>query len=426
MVKEFEGKKLLVLGGVRPACEIVKEAQKMGAIVYVTDYLEDSPAKKVANKSFMVSATDVDAVVNLCKEEKIDGVITGYVDLLLPYCEEICKKLGLPFWGNKENIDVCINKEKFKLACENAGVSVVPWKKVTLTNLHSSLADIELPVVVKPTDNSGSRGVFKCYSQNELEENCNKAFEFSESKELLVEKLMNYDNEFSVYYLLNNGDYYLTGMGDRFVYNRNIEIAPIGQGMLFPSKRLNSWKTKMDSHIKDFFRLNQMYDGFVFFQGFEENDEFYIHEIGFRMNGGFSYKVFENMQGYNQLQEMIRFSLTGNMKKSELNKASAFINGNAFILTVSLLPGEIKSVDGIEDIVKLDGVVEFCQLHNIGETLLSQGTTAQVFAYIILTAKDRDELCRIIEQVNSMLKVTGRNGENLVSKMVDTQRVREW
>ena len=91
-----------------------------------------------------------------------------------------------------------------------------------------------------------------------------------------------------------------------------------------------------------------------------------------------------------------------------------------------MLPGEIKSVDGIEDIVKLDGVVEFCQLHNIGETLLSQGTTAQVFAYIILTAKDRDELCRIIEQVNSMLKVTGRNGENLVSKMVDTQRVREW
>ena len=126
----LKGKKLLLLGGVRPACEIVKEAKKMGLEVYVTDYLENSPAKKIADKSFMVSATEIDDVVELCKEQGINGVITGYVDSLLPYCERICAKLNFPFAGNQDNIDICINKEKFKIACEEAGVHVVPWRKL--------------------------------------------------------------------------------------------------------------------------------------------------------------------------------------------------------------------------------------------------------------------------------------------------------
>ena len=56
-MSNLQGKKLLLLGGVQPACEIVKEAHNMGVTVYVTDYLEDSPAKKYADKSFMVNAT---------------------------------------------------------------------------------------------------------------------------------------------------------------------------------------------------------------------------------------------------------------------------------------------------------------------------------------------------------------------------------
>ena len=106
----LKGKKLLLLGGVRQACEIVKEAHKLGVVVYVTDNRTDSPAKKIADYSFMVDATDVDAVVELCKEQQIDGVITGFVDMLLPYCQQICEKLGKPFWGDAENIDMCINK----------------------------------------------------------------------------------------------------------------------------------------------------------------------------------------------------------------------------------------------------------------------------------------------------------------------------
>ena len=62
--------------------------------VLVTDYLIDS-WKKIADKSFMVSTTDVDAVVDLIKKENIDGVLTGFIDSMLPYYQAICELIYL-------------------------------------------------------------------------------------------------------------------------------------------------------------------------------------------------------------------------------------------------------------------------------------------------------------------------------------------
>ena len=74
-------KKLLLLGGTSISRQIVYAAHEMDVDVYVTDYLENSPCKAIAQKSFMLSCTDVDKVVQLIKDEKIDGVLTGYADV---------------------------------------------------------------------------------------------------------------------------------------------------------------------------------------------------------------------------------------------------------------------------------------------------------------------------------------------------------
>ena len=86
---QLKGKRLLFLGGVQDVCEIIKEAKKLGIYVMETDYIEDSPAKAFADRSFMVSTTDVESVVRLCQEEEVDGLFTCYTDLLLPYCQQV-------------------------------------------------------------------------------------------------------------------------------------------------------------------------------------------------------------------------------------------------------------------------------------------------------------------------------------------------
>ncbi|MBQ3138988.1 MAG: hypothetical protein IJB68_05680 [Ruminococcus sp.] len=426
-MNRFKGKKLLLLGGVRQACEIVKEAHKLGVVVYVTDNRADSPAKEIADYSFMVDATDVDAVVELCKEQQIDGVITGFVDMLLPYCQQICEKLGKPFWGDAENIDMCINKDKFKLACEHAGVPTVPWKELNKDNYVAELDSVKVPVVIKPVDNSGSRGVVKCYEQNEVLDAVEKALSFSPSGKVLVEKCMNIHNEFSAYYIMNHGNYYLTCLGDRFVTEVSKDLAPVGRGMICPSRHLDLWMKEVDGAIKTFFDENNMKNGFAFFQGFydEDDNKMYVHEIGYRLVGGFSFKYVEYFSNFNRIGELIKFSLSGSMDQSEIEKSNPYFDGYAITVTASLKPGVIKTVKGFDTIQAMDGVLHMLQMHTEGEEIKEsmQGTLASVLTYILCVVKNKEEIVKIIDAVNKELVVLDTNGNSMLNDIIDPSEI---
>lgn len=413
------GKRLMLLGGVMDACDIVKQAHDLGIEVYETDYLVDSPAKAIVDKSFMTSCTDVPAVVDLCKRENVGGVFTGYTDSLLPFAQRICAELNFPFWGGEKNIQMCVDKELFKTACEEAGVPVIPSRCVD----EKSYAGVTItgPVVVKPVDNSGSRGVFKCYSQDEYLDSCQRAFSYSKKKVLSVERLMDMNAEFSVYYLLYNGEAYMVGMGDRYVSSPNPNTAPQGLGMRFPSLKTDLWLEKMDSKLRRFFSLNEMKNGFVFLQGFCENEEFFIHEIGYRLNGGFTYKIAEKYTGVNIVHLLLQYSLTGKMDETALSRITPHYDGVAYVLTITIKNGKIGKICGLDEINACAGVYEFCQLKFPGDTVSAEvGTTAQIFAYVIITAGNRDEMIGTIEFVKRHLKIVDVNGDQMVNQIINT------
>lgn len=421
---ELAGKKLLIMGGVSAICEIVNEAKNLGIKTYVTDYLVDSPAKKIADGSFMVSATDVDAVVELCRREHMDGVFTGYLDLLLPYCQKVCEKLEMPFCGNAENIEMCIDKEKFKLSCEKSGVPVVPWINVSKNDYEEKIRSIKAPVVIKPADYSGSKGVFKCYETERIREYVEKAMKFSKAGKVLIEKIMNVDNEFSVYYMMNHGQIYLTAMGDRYVNIIDPEIAPVGRGMIYPSVYLDEWEEKMDKCVRKFLKDNEMNNGFAFFQGFYENGNFYIHEIGYRLNGGFTYDIIQHFSGYHQMHQLLKFSLTGQMDDRALGCSNPHFKGFGMIATISLEPGKISFIDGVEEIKNTQGVLKFHMLHDIGDELRSHGTTAQVFAYILCGVENKEGLIRILNTIKAKLIVRDENGKNMLRETINPEMIK--
>ena len=417
------GKRLMLLGGVMDACDIVKQAHDLGIEVYETDYLVDSPAKAIVDKSFMTSCTDVPAVVDLCKRENVDGVFTGYTDSLLPFTQRVCAELNFPFWGDEKNIQMCVDKELFKSACENAGLPVVPSRCVDEKSFAGG--SITGPVVVKPVDNSGSRGVFKCYSRAEYLDSCQRAFSYSKKKVLSVERLMDMNAEFSVYYLLYNGEAYMVGMGDRYVSSPNPNTAPQGLGMRFPSLKTDLWLEKMDSKLRRFFSLNEMKNGFVFLQGFCENEEFFIHEIGYRLNGGFTYKIAETYTGVNIVHLLLQYSLTGKMDEPLLSQITPRYDGAAYVLTLTVKNGKIGKVCGLEEINTCASVYEFCQLKFPGDIVSADvGTTAQVFAYVIIAAKNRDEMVSSINFVKQNLKVLDANGGSMMNQIVDASIIK--
>lgn len=414
----LKGKKILILGGVVLMREIVQCARSMGVIVYVTDFYETSPAKEIADKSFMVSTTDVDAVVNLIKREKIDGVLTGFVDMLLPYYQEICEKTGLPCYATKEQIEIMTDKNRIKDLCKKYGVPVV--EEYSLSNK----SDIKYPVIIKPVDNSGGRGIVICMDQVDFDKSCEYALSFSPSKQVIIERYMENMDEVSIFYVAIAGKIFLMAMGNRFLDNSQDGVIPLPVAYLFPFTYLQKYKSDLNDRVIAMFKSIGIKDGMLFIQSFVENEECVFYEMGYRLTGSLEYKLTNFANGFNTMEMMIRFALTGKMLDREIAPSPEFIAPSCN-LTFSVRPGVIASIEGIEEIKMIPGVLDLFLSKKEGNVVLetAKGTLDQVILRVFASRETKTELKETIDRVHQVFKVCDENGDNMLLPVFNTDKL---
>ena len=412
MENDLRGKRLLIMGGMRISCEIVKKAKELGIYTIVADYypMEKSPAKVIADRAIEVSVTDVDAVVKVINEEHIDGVFVGFNDMLLPYYADICKKSGLPCYGTKEQFELLIAKDKYKDMCRQFGVPTIPEYDINDT-------DIRFPVLVKPVDSSGSRGITICHNRQELE----KAVEIgrcaSKTGKVLIERYMD-GREVTVFWTFQDGNYYLSALGNRHVkHNQGQDVIPLPVGYTFPSVFLPRYRTEVEENCKRMFRHLGIKDGMVFMQCKVEDGTCYVYDLGFRLTGSLEYKILERVCGYNPLEMMIEFALTGKMGKESIEeKAIPEFKTPAFNVSCLCAPGTIKDITGIEEVKAMDEVEDVVIAHVPGETITEnmKGLLAQITVRILGSVKSKEDLLPIMQRIDNSIHILGEQCEELL------------
>ena len=186
---EIRGKRLLILGSNAMSCDIVKTAKEMGVYTIVTDWnkLENAPAKLIADEYWNDSLLDYEALVPKIQANGVDGIITGFTDsYLLAYCN-LCEMTGLPCYGTKEAFEITIDKAKFKKHCIDNDIPVIP--QYDIRDFDSSIISPKNKVIIKPVDNSGSRGVIACRDTNDFHRCLDYALSFSQKKRLLLNSI---------------------------------------------------------------------------------------------------------------------------------------------------------------------------------------------------------------------------------------------
>lgn len=417
MTQEWKGKKLLVLGGPLIAGEIVKAAQAKGAFVGVTDWypLEKSPAKKMADAAFYISTADVDAVVRLIQEEKYDGVITGYTDSTLPYYAAICEKAGVPGYLSPEQAKIVINKDLFKDACRRNGVPVVPEYEIDF-NQPTDLEKIDFPIIIKPVDNSGSRGISICHNAIEFGDMVNKALALSEAKKVLVEKYLT-GQEVVMYYTVQDGEAVLTAICDRFTSKEQKDAIQLPLEYKFPSAHTAEIIKKYNENICKLFKNLKIHDGPIFVQAFYQDNQLYVYEMGFRLNGAQEYQIVNRECGINNLEMTIRYALTGKMSEDEVqSKADPHFRHCYSKLSPLIRLGEIGKIEGIAEIEKLPQTIAVVMNHQEGDLLTQAhyGTLMQIVCRIFLEANNEAEMEAIKEKIRRLLKVKNSEGEEML------------
>lgn len=405
-------KKLLILGGTRISLQILQAAKEMNLLVYVADYNEDSPCKKYCDKSFLISAADVDKIVELIRNEGIDGVLMGYADVLMPYYYEICEKSGLPCYLNPKAIEVTSNKDQFKEYCRKFNIPTVD--EYSLEDVKSGEA--KFPLIVKPVDNSGARGIYICNNKREFEKNFTKALAYSRSKSVLIERLMT-SGEATIFYYLHDGEVYLLGVADRWMYEQNKDLLKLPIGYTFPSKDIVSFIKQQNADVIKMFKSLDMKEGMVFMQSFVEEGKYIVYEMGYRLTGSIEHHLMEANYSFNHLKKIISYAVGDEVDIHTLRDLDP-TKCNMANVTLLLNKGTINNIKGIHEVSSLPFVVGSHVSHLENETINDDniGRLSQVGFRVLLTADTKEQLLRRMDSIKDTISAFDTDGKEMVIK----------
>lgn len=181
-------KKLMILGGSRYALPVIDAAKKFGIETITADYLPDNIAHRYSDKYVNVNIIDKEKTLDAARELGIDGVMSFACDPGVVTAAYIAEQMGLPNVGPYKSVCILQNKGRFRQFLAENGFNVPTAK--SYKNITDAIAEREMfhwPVIVKPTDSAGSKGVTRVDNPDDLKKSIEYALSYSHSKEFIIE-----------------------------------------------------------------------------------------------------------------------------------------------------------------------------------------------------------------------------------------------
>lgn len=181
-------KKLMILGGSHYAMPVIEAAKKLGIYTITADYLPENIAHKYSDEYVNVSIIDKEATLMEAKKLDIDGIMSFACDPGVVTAAFVADQMGLPNVGPYESVCLLQNKAKFRNFLMENGFNVPVARGYK--NIDEALSDIDRyhwPVIVKPTDSAGSKGVTKVEKPEDLKKSIEYALSYSHSSEIIIE-----------------------------------------------------------------------------------------------------------------------------------------------------------------------------------------------------------------------------------------------
>lgn len=429
MDSKIFGRKLLVLGGGNASYDVVKVARDMGIYVIAVD-MEEKPgiSRLLADEQYQISTTDMNGLLNLIKEKKIDGVFCGPSELRIIDAMTISQIAGLNFYCTPEQWEICSNKRYFKDLCVKYNVPCVPEYKLNSDYSADDLKGIKYPVVVKPVDGCSSSGLSVCWDSEQIKVAINLAKKNSRSGDIIVEKYITSDCGFSCRYIVSDGKFYLYATNDRFTVDEVGGNALISSVAVFPSGRTDYYETHINNNVINMFKSLGINNGTLFMQALYDYDDkqIYFHEMGLRLSGGLIYPILKAACGYSDLEMMIRLAVGGKFATPEdLLKINPYMNGKCIgSLCIPLKTGIINRIEGLESILEDESVIDCVQYYHLGDEigLDKIGTLGQHFCRIKIYTDSKDLFLNKIKWIQDVLKIYDEDGNSMIYKNFDTNR----
>ena len=395
-------KRVLMLGGSIYQTYAIKEAVRQGHYVITCDYLPDNPGHKFAHEYHNVSTTDKDAVLELARTLNVDGVVAYASDPAAPTAAYVCEKLGLPTSPFK-SVEILSKKHLFRKYLAEHGFNVP--KARSYTKYEDALAEIDifkLPVMVKPVDSSGSKGINKLTDKSQLKAFVEDALSYSRDKIFLIEEFIVKNgpqisgDAFSV-----EGKLVFHCLGNEF-YSTKVDkdFAPLGEcwPTIMPKEVIDTLEADLQRLISSLDMKSNAYNVEAIYG---EDGKVYILELGARSGGSLIPQVTTLATGVDMVPYVIKAALGEDCSGLKMAPVKGFWSN---YMAHANETGKYVGIEYDEDFKKLH-VVDYVTDTKIGELVHKYRDAQDCVGELILKYDNREQMDDIIENMDKFVTI---------------------
>lgn len=397
-------KKILLLGGSAQQVVAIKTAKRLGYYTVLCDYLPDNPGQHEADRFYLESTTNKTAILKIAEEEKIDGILAYASDPAAPTAAYVAERLGLPGCPY-ESVEILCNKDKFRAFLAENGFCTPKAKGYS--SIDEALCDVEngeykLPIIVKPVDSSGSKGVSLIDSPCRAAENIEYAMSFSRQGRIIVEEYveklgyqiagdgLSIDGQLVFRYFAN--DHFNSKCVNPFV--------PISAS--FPYNMPNEVQVKVHNEIQRLITLLGMTTTtYNFDMRIDKDYNVYLMEIAPRDGGNYIPQIIKYATGVDLVECSIKCAMGERIDISGIEEGNGFY---AYYAVHSLKDGILERID-IDKTVLEKNILENHILVKKGDKIRAFTGANTTLGILLMRFESMEEMLHMMDNSEEWIKI---------------------
>lgn len=381
---------ILMLGAGQEQCIAIQEAQALGYRVVACDAREDAPGLRLAEQGHVVELQDVQALIALGRREAVSGVFCHAVEIP-EVVAQIAQALDLPGL-NLEVAHRCTNKHARIKALRQAGIPVAEFVSIDSAEaLVDAAQQLGYPLVLKPVDNAGSRGVRRVDCEQELLAAYEEAMQHSRTQEVLLEQFLQ-GPQISTESVVYQGQIHTFAFADRN-YAREEFYAPyfIEDGINFPSVLSPAEQASVHALVEQTIHALGLSWGAAKGDIILHQGRPHLIEMASRTSGGwFGAGSIPLATGVRPLRPLLQMAMGDSPDLAALEPKRALACAQRYWIPQA--PARFEAVDGVDKVEQMPGVEMFNAFFPAAGTTINKAQHhAQRYAQVICTAVDREQ-----------------------------------
>ena len=401
-------KKIMVLAGGNDQCALIEELRRYfnGKVeIILADMSDKVKAIAYADKFIQVSTMDRPAVLKAAKNEGIDYILTACGDQPLSTMAYISEQMGTPTYLTEQDVRDLTNKRFMKDKMVDSGIPTARHICIN-KNWNGKMPDFEYPLVVKPVDSNGSKGVKKVFTPDELEVSLKEAYDFSISGDVIIEEFKSGEELSCDFYVENGVAKTLSITASKKIKENETSFTIIQSYYPAPINYSEDRVLEIAQKIVDAWGLK---DTPLLVQMIVNGDDYNVLEFSARMGGGSKYHLIQVLSGVDIMRVYVDMVMG---EKPHVEPTKQW--NNAIMSYVYCKPGEYTALKGFDELKESGDIYSYFTYRTAPSTIVKSDTSSDRVAGFLVVANTEKEVLQKLKFANSHLAVLDAEGNDIM------------